>query len=128
MYKENLPISITEQCPPVEAYEPSSLEVYRLVSQFPPTINDFSSHYSLGKSPTRSPIDLCKWASCSVFKSGGNGINLKKLPKIKNKNVVVKLVLEVDSGKVLEGKNNHFDFWIYKAFDAVNGSSFFCNI
>ena len=117
MYRENLPTSTVAQCPPIEATEPFGIEVCRFVSVIPPTITDFDSHLKLGKTPPAGLTDLCRFASCSVFKINKNGPNLNKLPKIKNKKFLVKLTLNNDSGKVLEGKNNHFDWWMYKSYD-----------
>lgn len=113
MYLEDLP----DSCPPATANEPNGLIVYRLVKAADPSITDFYSHCKLGlpKPPT---VNACRWSSCSVFASLDVIKNMMKLPKFKNHSAVT-LTLTNAAGRVHEGENSHYDWWVYASFDPI---------
>jgi hypothetical protein len=115
MFLEDLPKS----CPPATATEPNNLTVYRLVKTKEPSIDDFHSYAKIGLD-TPATADECRWASCSVFDSIESITSMKKLPKFK-KHSLVSLTLTSSAGKVLKGRNGHYDWWIYKDFNPLVG-------
>jgi hypothetical protein len=111
-FREELP----DNCPPEDAFEPENLIVYRMVETIPPTERDFYSHAIIY--PDRKykyKVSDCELRSVSVFAK----INECKLPiKIpaNRGRKIVRLILNVSSGKVRQGTTSHYSWWIYADF------------
>lgn len=117
MYKEKLP----QSCPPSNSTEPTNLVVYRLLKSNPVRQEDFDSHAKLGIA-LHVGADDCRWSSCSVFDDIAKVTEMLRLPKFKRCHIG-RLTLSEASGRVLQGKKGHYDWWIYKAFDPVAAST-----
>lgn len=116
MYCEELPPS----CPPAKAIEDAIGPVFRRTDQDPPSKDDFVSHAALGKKAA-FPVDPCRWASCSLFRDKSQIANISsKLPKPRTfANFIAELTIPAGSGRWIEGKKGHIDFWMYGAFDPL---------
>lgn len=120
MYCEVLPPS----CPPADASEHDLQTVFRRIDSSTATPQDFMSHAALGKKALH-PVDPCKWASCSLFRSKTQVVNISaRLPKPRSfANFVAELNIPAGSGKWMEGKRGHIDFWAYAAFNPLTAVS-----
>jgi hypothetical protein len=105
-------------CPPKEASS-QELAVYRLVDSMPITIKDIWSYRALY--PVKVfKADECKARACSVFADCEDARNLQKMPKFKEKKIVLINIGKKD-GVLLKtpGKatRSHHSWWIAKEFD-----------
>jgi len=118
---EDLP----EGCPPNDAYKPTDLVVYRVVSEFPPRESDFLSHKALH--PERAYIPECEYRAVSVCDNIEHAKSLLYLPSIRKKGgeFIVKLILLRGSGVIKPGKDDksHINWWRRKCFDPIQAST-----
>ncbi|TGO03691.1 hypothetical protein PN36_02300 [Candidatus Thiomargarita nelsonii] len=106
-WAENLPID----CPPKAAINPKYERFYRLVKQFPPTEEDFSSQRKLYPEK-RFNTNECRARSLSIFSCFEECVKLLKLPLHRPKKIV-QLKLPPKSGVILQTGNNptHYSWW-----------------
>jgi hypothetical protein len=106
-------------CPPKEAV-PQELAVYRLVDNMPITIKDIWSYRALCPVKVFEGIDECKARACSVFADFKEAANLRKLPRFREKKIILINIKEKD-GVLLNTPNkaakSHHSWWIAKEFD-----------
>jgi len=118
-YRETLPAS----CPPGDAYEiKTDLEVFRLVSKFPPSDNDFDSQRALKPKAVFS-FSECDARGVSVWTKMEDVLHAKKLPKFNgNKSVVCKVRLHGGAGRIKQTGSNssHKTWWPYKEYDIIS--------
>lgn len=107
--------SLPDQCPPIDAQELDLIEVYRLLKPAELTPSSFASHAALGKERP-SPVDPCRWASCSLVLDAAL---MKKLPKFKNCRSAVKITIPASAGRS-KINGNHIDFWPYAGFSHLS--------
>jgi hypothetical protein len=117
MYAEKLP----ESCPPPAAVENALAGVYRRINKEIPVQDDFLSHHAKNIKP-KTPTNMCKWASCSLFDSKDQIVNIcSKLPRPRDyANFIAEMNIPEKSGRWLRGKKGHYDFWKYESFDLVS--------
>ncbi|WP_145962685.1 hypothetical protein [Rhizobium phaseoli] len=116
MYLEKLP----DSCPPNTSTDDAISGVFRMVDDKVANNHDFQSHAAKGKKPL-FPVDPCKWASCSLFRDKNQIVNISaKLPKPRSHaNYVAELDIPVASGRWVDGKKGHVDFWMYGTFNPI---------
>ena len=117
-FKEALPeMSGNDLCPPRDAEAPIKQIVVRFIPAAPPKAEHFLSHHALGR-PLPYKVDLCRWASCSVYKDLPA---LNKLPKLRERfQSFARLEIDEAAGVVKLGKGGHLDLWMFSTFDPLN--------
>ncbi len=116
-FAEQLP----ESCPPASASAPAGEVYYRLVSSFPPGLEDFRSTRS--ERPTAYlGNDECVALSVSMHSTETSCKAMRKYPRLRTK-VVVGLSLPPESGllKKTFGPDHH-SWWRYDGFDPIGPS------
>jgi hypothetical protein len=107
-FTEKLPPS----CPPDEAVLAAYENVWRYVSNNPPSDEDFHSHAKLKKPLPNIGITLCEWSSCSLFLSDNNSYRL--LPKPKKKFAFIAKLKITNSCGYTQSNGKHVHFWRFK--------------
>jgi hypothetical protein len=101
-------------CPPAEAASGRYI-VYRLVDNIPLKVEDIWSYHALY--PAKVFKDECIARSCSVFTDWEDLKGLQKMPKFKEKKIVV-INIEGKDGVLLKTfKKSHHSWWISREFD-----------
>jgi hypothetical protein len=101
-------------CPPAGA-APGRYVVYRLVDNIPLKIEDIWSYRVLY--PVEVFKDECIARACSIFTECKDVKKLQKMPKFKEKKIVVINIEEKDGVLLKTFKNSHYSWWIAKEFD-----------
>ena len=112
MWFENLPLN----CPPNNAIRPSNFLCFRLVSQYPPTIEDYYSQRKIY--PERKfHANECRARSLSVFNDKSECEIIKKLPPHREKHIVaLRLVPECGVVKQTGKSKTHYSWWVQTDF------------
>lgn len=117
-YREILP----PECPPADAIALGRQIVIRLVPANPAVPENFDSSAKAGRNCPRG-CSPCQWAACSVFVDPLRPekiTDLLKLPKMRQMNFLVRLLVDVNSGKARPTKETgHISLWMYDSFDPV---------
>jgi len=117
-----------EQCPPLDARK-DKLEVFRLVSNSPPTADDFLP--TIKESPHRNFSDenMCIACGVSVFKNIDDILRRREdFKPLKDKKVAYGTIMP-DDGVVKEtGKPSHITWWLqtkepHKTFSEVKNDT-----
>jgi hypothetical protein len=106
-----------ETCPPAGA-APGRYVVYRLVDNMPLKIDDIWSYRVLY--PAKVFKDECRARACSVFTDCKDIKGLQKVPKFKEKKIVLINIEEKDwvlLGTPGRTDTSHHSWWISKEFD-----------
>ncbi|UWQ55107.1 hypothetical protein [Leisingera caerulea] len=111
-FLEELPVG----CPPDDAEDGLLEEVWRFHQGVTPKPEHFFSHAKLGKNNHRN-VCQCVFSSCSLFKTK-RARQMAKLPFFKKK-MASELKIPAKSGKFLQGRDGHVDFWMYTSFDPL---------
>ena len=115
-FREDLSI-ISVACPPIGA-APKRVTVYRLVDNIPIKIEDIWSYRALY--PAKVFNDECIARACSVFTDSRELKELRKMPSLKEKKMVVIDIMEKD-GVLLKTPSkthkSHISWWISREFD-----------
>jgi len=113
-YFEELP----PHCPPDGARRPNAETFYRLTDRFPPTEEDFYCPRRLFSE--RKFHNECVARAISLFSTIGGCRQVKKLPALKSKTVIIKIVLDETSGKIQKTReNSHYSWWRRRGFDPI---------
>lgn len=110
---------LPEQCPPKEAFNPEGFSFYRFSSSENPDLNDFLSHRYLHPTTVFNNVPECIARSLSVYDSLEKCINLRKLPRHRNKwKSILELKLNADDGLVMKTfpDPNHYSWWRSNSF------------
>ncbi len=114
-YREPLP----EGCPPDAAEEiAASREVFRLVRNSPPTLEDFRSQRA------ENPDAIFQVAECqargrSVFAERRDSERALKLPTLRGR-LIYRLRLDAGAGRIQQtGRPSHHTWWPLAAFDIL---------
>jgi hypothetical protein len=104
---EDLP----KNCPPNDAFSPEELPLYRLIRSFPPTMEDFRPN-------PHCNISECINKSVSLFSRIENALELKKLPRHKDK-LIARVILLNKDGLIKHTFSNpsHYSWWITRDFN-----------
>jgi hypothetical protein len=112
-WAEQLP----ENCPPSDAFSPEGMDLFRLVSSNPPTIEDFypNTQYNLNK---YFRMSQCIQKSISLFATVDRLSNLQKLPRHRDK-LIAKVILYQKDGLITHTFSDpaHHSWWRTTDFD-----------
>ena len=112
-FREDLTI-LNITCPPIEASS-GRFTVYRLVNNIPIKTEDIWSYRALY--PTKIFPDECIARACSVYTDFKDLQKLRKMPKFKEKKIVVIRIVEKDGVLLKTYTDSHLSWWISKEFD-----------
>lgn len=114
-YREPLP----EGCPPDAAEEIAALrEVFRLVRNSPPTLDDFKSQRA-EKPDAVFQVSECQARGLSVFAERRDSERALKLPTLRGR-LICRLRLEGGAGRIQQtGRPSHHTWWPLAAFDIL---------
>ena len=114
-YRENLP----ERCPPEDAEEVrEELHLYRLVESNPASDDDFRSQRAMYPDK-RFHIDECLAHGLSVWTSQTQAENVRRLPKLRDKQVC-RVRLCPGAGRIKQTfKPEHRTWWPFRQFDIL---------
>ena len=115
-YRETLP----EGCPPDTADEiAAALEVFRLVRNTPPTLDDFRSQRAEKPNREFPGVTECQARGLSVYTEKKDCEKLLKLSHMRNRKVC-RLHLEVGAGRIQQtSQPSHHTWWPLAAFDIL---------
>lgn len=115
-YREPLP----EGCPPDAAEEiAASREVFRLVRNSPPTMDDFRSQRAEKPVQTFPGVKECQARGLSVFAERRDSERALKLPTLRGR-LICRLRLEAGAGRIQQtGRPSHHTWWPLAAFDIL---------
>lgn len=116
VYLEELPL----KCPPDDAVNGELDPVYRLLPADKPEIEHFYSHQKLGRGLPNG-VDLCRFASCSLFSCETAARAVASIPKLRSKVTHIAAVkVDAADGVFLHNtKTKHVDLWPFSTFDVV---------
>lgn len=114
-YREPLP----EGCPPDAADEIAApREVFRLVRNNPPTVDDFKSQRA-EKPAAVFQLSECQARGLSVFAERRDSERALKLPTLRGR-LICRLRLEAGAGRIQQtGRPSHHTWWPLAAFDIL---------
>lgn len=114
-YREPLP----EGCPPDTAEEIAApREVFRLVRNSPPTLEDFRSQRA-EKPDATFQVTECQARGLSVFAGRRDSERALKLPTLRGR-LICRLRLDAGSGRIQQtGRPSHHTWWPLAAFDIL---------
>jgi hypothetical protein len=115
-YREALP----SECPP-DAAETISAErlVYRVVSTFPPSQEDFKSQRAMNPSAVFRGVSECQAMGLSVFSDSRDAEKLLKLPKMRGR-LLARVRLVEGAGKIQQTSTpSHHTWWPLTDFDIL---------
>lgn len=109
---------LPEACPPQDAFTPNQEKYYRLAENNPPEDKDFHSQRKCAQHAVFKGVPECIACSVSIWKDKERCLNIKKLPRHKNKSVV-ELTLNREDGLLLQTfKPQHYSWWRSRSFVA----------
>ncbi len=110
-------------CPPLDAISPDGVAAYyRLIDHDPPTWEDIRARAEDDGYIKLEDSKKCKSKSCSIF---GSNYQLKERFLVKGnpamqvryrKSGIFSVILKLEDGKIKEGKDGHFDWWVSRSF------------
>ncbi|MBY8963446.1 hypothetical protein KJK34_11840 [Flavobacterium sp. D11R37] len=111
MWKDELP----KNCPPKKAFEKET-EVYRILSEETPSVEDFRNYCYLNPENERYK-ELCKAYALSFFNSKENALNAIQ----RSSNLQGKFIGEYKLNKShgvceLNSRNGHYSVWFYDSW------------
>jgi hypothetical protein len=114
-FREPLP----EGCPPEEAEEIAlPREVFRLVRNNPPTLDDFRSQRA-EKPNAVFQVTECQARGISVFADRRDSERALKLPVLRGR-LICRVRLEAGAGRIQQtGRPSHHTWWPLAAFDIM---------
>jgi len=114
-YREELP----EDCPPAAAEEiAAARDVFRLVRNSPPTLEDFRSQRA-EKPDATFQVTECQARGLSVFAERRDSEKALKLPTLRGR-LICRLRLETGAGRIQQtGRPSHHTWWPLAAFDIL---------
>ena len=114
-YREPLP----EGCPPAAADEIAApREVFRLVRNNPPTVDDFKSQRA-EKPAAVFQLSECQARGLSVFAERRDSERALKLPTLRGR-LICRLRLDAGAGRIQQtGRPSHHTWWPLAAFDIL---------
>lgn len=98
------------------------MQVYRAVSAFPPTGDDFKSQRELGPDKTFLGTTECHARALSTWATPEQCALLLKTKPFRGLRVV-RVALTSDAGAIQPRSNGHVAWWHCKAFDPIAASS-----
>jgi hypothetical protein len=115
-YREPLP----EECPPDAALEITApREVFRLVRNNPPAMDDFRSQRAEKPDQTFPGVTECQARGLSVFADRRDSERALKLPTLRGRSIC-RLGLESGAGRIQQtGRFSHHTWWPLAAFDIL---------
>lgn len=103
-----------EQCPPIDARK-DELAVFRLVSNSPPTSDDFLPKIKEDPHRKFSNENSCIACGVSVFKNIDDVLKMRERFKpLKNKTVAYGIIMPEDGVVKETGKPSHITWWVQK--------------
>lgn len=110
-------------CPPDSAYPPNGKAFFRMAFQFPPTEEDFFSKRRQG-GPNKNflGVDECIVRSVSLYDNLDDMLNGRRLPRLKRKSFIVRIILPTNSGLISKTfrSKSHFSWWRSKGYNPVD--------
>ena len=116
IYRDPLP----DGCPTSESkIVAEEIDVYRLVKQIPPTLNDFLSQRTEKPNGTFR-VSECQACGLSIFMERQDCAKMQKLPALRGRHLC-RVQLTEGAGRVQKtGQNSHHTWWPFRNFDILS--------
>ena len=118
---------LSDDCPPEDADEIGELRVvFRLVSQNPPTEDDFRSQRAEHPNRTFRNVSECQARGLSVHSDVRASENILRLPHMHRRGMVIcQVVLDAGAGYIQQtGRDrSHHTWWPLASYDILNHCS-----